>query len=76
MKYDSKPWYTLINYSQDIIIQLMMKNECKPRNNYLTNNVPVHDLRSSFPIVVSPDGLVVDEPGWTRPNGAGDLCSH
>lgn len=26
----------------------------------------------SFAIVVSPDGLVVDGPGWDRPNGAGD----
>lgn len=36
----------------------------------------VHPGVPSFAIVVSPDGLVVDGPGWTRPNGAGDLCSH
>lgn len=33
----------------------------------------VHPSVPSFAIVVSPDGLVVDGPGWTRPNGAGDL---
>lgn len=33
----------------------------------------VHPGVPSFAIVVSPDGLVVDGPRWTRPNGAGDL---